>query len=336
MNRRVLVTDYAWPSVDIERELLAQVGAELVVPVGDSPEELVDLAPDVDAILSNWKRLPIAALDAAPRCIAVSRYGIGLDNIPVDHATQLGIVVTNVPDFCVDEVSDHTMALVLACSRRIVPFVRAHLGRGLGRKKWRRGMQRLRGQTLGLIGYGRLARAVAEKAVPFGLSVLAYSPRIASHELGSGVSGTESLEELLRESDYVSLHAPATAQSRGMIDEAALRLMKPTAYLINTGRGALIDEEAVSRAVREHWIAGAALDVLTTEPPPPVHPLMGVPEIIVTPHVAYYSEQAIADLQRRAASHVVSALSGQLPPHIVNPAVLDQPNCRLKVNGQPA
>ena len=125
MNRRVLVTDYAWPSVDIERELLAQVGAELVVPVGDSPEELVDLARDVDAVLTNWKRLPIAALDAAPRCIVVSRYGIGLDNIPVDHATQLGIVVTNVPDFCVDEVSDHTMALILACSRRIVPFVRA-------------------------------------------------------------------------------------------------------------------------------------------------------------------------------------------------------------------
>ena len=114
-----------------------------------------------------------------------------------------------------------------------------------------------------------------------------------------------------------------------MIDEAALRLMKPTAYLINTGRGALLDEEAVSRAVREHWIAGAALDVLTTEPPPLGHPLMGVPEIIVTPHAAYYSEQAIADLQRRAASNVVSALSGQLPPHIVNPAVLDQPNCRL-------
>jgi D-3-phosphoglycerate dehydrogenase / 2-oxoglutarate reductase len=332
MNKRVLVTDYAWPSLDIEREVLAEVHADLVVPTGDRPEELVDLARDVDAVLTNWKRVPPAALDSAPRCIAVSRYGIGVDNIPVDHATELGIVVTNVPDFCVDEVSDHTMALVLACSRRIVPLVRATSGGIWDVKSGAQGMQRLRGQTLGLVGYGRLARAVAAKAVPFGLTVLAYSPRIASHDLGPGVTKTESLEDLLREADYVSLHAPATPASRGMIGEAALRLMKPTAYLINTARGALLDEEAVSRAVREHWIAGAALDVLTTEPPSQDHPLLGVPDIIVTPHAAFYSEQAIADVQRRAASNVVSVLSGQLPPSVVNPAVLDQPNCRLRIN----
>jgi D-3-phosphoglycerate dehydrogenase / 2-oxoglutarate reductase len=330
MNKRVLVTDYAWPSLDIEREVLAQVDAELVVAAGDEPEELVDLARDVDAVLTCWKRVPPAALDVAPGCIVVSRYGIGLDNIPVDHATELGIVVTNVPDFCVDEVSDHTMALVLACSRRIVPLSRATFAGLWDVKSGAGGIQRLRGQTLGLIGYGRLARAVAAKATLFGLSVLAYSPRMVPHDLGPGVQRADSLEDLLRESDYVSLHAPATADSRGMIGEAALRLMKPTAYLINTARGALLDEQAVSRAVREHWIAGAALDVLTTEPPPAGHPLMGQPDIIVTPHAAFYSEQAIADLQRRAASNVVSALSGQLPPNVVNPAVLDQPNCRLR------
>ena len=329
MNKRVLVTDYISPSPDIERELLAQVDAELVAPAGDGPEELVALAPDVDAVLTNWKRVPTAALDVAPRCIAVSRYGIGVDNIPVDHATELGIVVTNVPDFCVDEVSDHAMALILACSRRIVPLARATSAGIWDGKSGVQGIQRLRGQTLGLVGYGRLARAVAAKAVPFGLSVLAYSPRIASHTLDPGVTRADSLEDLLQKSDYVSLHTPATAESRGMIGEAALRLMKPTAYLINTARGALLDEEAVSRAVREHWIAGAALDVLATEPPPPDHPLLGLPDIIVTPHTAFYSEQAIADVQRRAASNVVSALSGQLPPHIVNPAVLAQSNCRL-------
>jgi D-3-phosphoglycerate dehydrogenase / 2-oxoglutarate reductase len=332
MNKRVLVTDYAWPSLDIERELLAQVDAELVVPAGDGPEELVELARDVDAVLTCWKRVPAAALDAAPRCVAVSRYGIGIDNIPVDHATALGIVVTNVPDFCVDEVSDHTMALVLACSRRIVPLVRATSAGTWDLKSGAQGVQRLRGQTLGVVGYGPLARAVAAKAVPFGLSVLAYSPRIAAHTLDPGVTRAESLEDLLQKSDYVSLHAATNATSRGMIGEAALRLMKPTAYLINTARGALLDEEAVSRAVREHWIAGAALDVLATEPPPPDHPLLGRPDIIVTPHAAFYSEQAIADLQRRAASNVVSALSGQLPPHIVNPMVLERSNCRLRVN----
>jgi D-3-phosphoglycerate dehydrogenase len=261
----------------------------------------------------------------------VSRYGIGVDNIPVDDATRLGIVVANVPDFCIDEVSDHTMALILACSRRIVPFARATSSGRWELKATAEGMSRLRGQRLGLVGYGQLARAVATKAVPFGLSVLAYSPRIASHSLGPGVTRTEDLDYLLRESDYVSLHAPATAQTRGLIGESALRLMKPTAYLINTARGALVDEGALGRAIREQWIAGAALDVLTPEPPPSDHPLLGLDNVLVTPHAGFYSEQAIADVQHRAAANVVMALTGRRPEHVVNPDVLAQPNCRLLV-----
>ena len=280
--KKVLVTDYAWPTLDVEREMLAEVGAELlVVERGDS--ELVNLAPEVDAILTCWRVVPSAALNAARRCVIVSRYGIGVDNIPVERATQLGILVTNVPDFCTDEVSDHALALILSCARRIVPFDRA-----TNRGTWNLsaiapGMRRVRGQTLGLVGFGRLGQALAGKAVPLGLRVLAYTPRLPPGPISPGIVGTDNFESLLRQSDYVSLHAPSTPVTHHLINETALRLMKPTAYLINTSRGALVDEKALEHALRQHWIAGAAVDVLTSEPPPDDHPLLGLDNVVATP-----------------------------------------------------
>ncbi len=276
--------------------------------------------------------MPVAAVDVAPRCLMVSRYGVGVDNIPVDHATTLGIVVTNVPDFCVDEVSDHALALLLCCSRRIVRFART-TALGTWDFEIGRGMTRLRGQCLGLVGYGRLGRALAAKAAPLGLSVLAYSPRLTAGPLSPGVVGTNSLEELLTRADFVSLHVPPTPETRGIISEGALRLMKPTAYLINTARGALVDEQALFRAIGEGWIAGAALDVLSVEPPAADNPLLGLEQVIVTPHAAFYSEQSIADVQQRAAENVASVLSGRRPANIVNPAVLENPNCRAHFTG---
>jgi D-3-phosphoglycerate dehydrogenase len=330
MTRRVLVTDHAWPSLDIERQILADVGAEVIEAERGDEAELIALAPRADGILTNWSRIPPGALDVGPHCVVVSRYGIGVDNIPVERATSLGIVVANVPDFCVDEVSDHTMALLLACSRRIVRFARATSLGVWSLAETARGMPRLRGQTLGLVGYGQLARAVAAKAVPFGLDVIAYTPRLSPGALGAGVTATNDLTHLLRQSDFVSLHAPATPPTRHLIDEGALALMKPTAYLINTSRGALVDEAALARALHDGSIAGAAIDVLDEEPASPEHPLLGLNNVIVTPHAAFYSEEAIIDVRRRAASHVASALRGQVPEHIVNSQVLSQPTCRLR------
>jgi D-3-phosphoglycerate dehydrogenase / 2-oxoglutarate reductase len=327
--KKVLVTDYAWPSLDIERQMLREAGAELIVAEQGDPTELISLAPAADAILTNWKMVPPGALDAAPHCVIVSRYGIGVDNIPVDHAAQLGILVTNVPDFCVDEVSDHALALLLACARRIVPFARATSAGTWDLSTAAPGMRRLRGQILGLVGFGRLGQAFAAKAVPLGLEVIAYTPRLSPGPIGPAIMGTDDLEALLRQADYVSLHAPSTPGTRHMINETALRLMKPTAYLINTSRGALVDEGALKVALRERWIAGAALDVLTTEPAPSDHPLLGLDNAVITPHAAFYSEEAIAEVQRRATFHVCLALSGNLPPNIVNPGVLDQPVYRL-------
>ena len=216
--------------------------------------------------MTNWKRVPPAALDAAPDCLVVSRFGVGLDNIPVDRATELGILVTNVPDFCLEEVSDHAMALLLACARRVVTFASSTRS-GEWNLELGRGLPRLRGQTLGLVGLGNIARALVPKAQGFGLEVIAYTPRLTRETAPPGVTVAASLDELLATADYVSLHAPSTPETRGLIGEAELRRMKPTAYLVNTSRGALVDEGALARAVEERWIAGAAVDVLTQEPP---------------------------------------------------------------------
>ncbi len=326
----MLVTDHAWPSLDIEREILAPVGADLLVAERGTEEELVSLAPSADAILTNWKTVPEVSLVAAPRCLVVSRFGVGVDNIPVDRATELGILVTNVPDFCVEEVSDHAIALLLACARRI-----DRLARSTRRGEWSleiaHGLPRLRDQTLGLVGFGSIARHVVPKARGLGLNVIAYTPRLMDTALPDGVRAARTLHELLAAADYVSVHAPATIETRHLIGEAELRSMRPSAYLINTSRGALVDEAALAHAVREGWIAGAALDVLASEPPPSDHPLLGLDEVIVTPHAAFYSEAAIEELQTRAAQNVADVLSGRIPDSVVNRDVLDRPSLRIRV-----
>jgi D-3-phosphoglycerate dehydrogenase len=324
----VLVTDYAWPSLEHEEAALANVDPELVVAKNGDEAELVELARNADAILTNWIRVPPSVLDAAPRCLVVSRYGIGVDNIPVERATELGILVANTPGFCVEEVSDHVLALVFACARRIVTLANS-TQQGRWDVSLARGAQRLRGQTIGLVGFGSIAQTLAAKAAALGLRVLAYTPRI-EEGVADGVETTRDLARVLAEADYLSLHAPATDESRGLIGEGELRAMKPTAFLVNTARGALVDEAALLRALDEGWIAGAALDVLATEPPRSNDPLLGRENVIVTPHAAFYSETSVAEVATRAARNVALVLEGGLPDSVVNPQVLDQENCRLR------
>jgi D-3-phosphoglycerate dehydrogenase / 2-oxoglutarate reductase len=330
LNRRlrVLVTDYAWPSLDIEREILSGVGAELVVARSGEEPELIELARDVDAILTNWKRVPEAAVQDASRCRVIGRYGVGVDNIPVALATELGIIVANVPDFCVGEVADHAIALLLACARRLVTFT-SQTRSGVWSLEHAPGLPRLSEQTLGVVGFGRIAQALVTRARGFGLRVLVYSPRLAAgrpvpDEFAGEVEVAPSLDDLLAAADYVSLHAPATPDSTGLIGEQQLRRMKRSAYLINTSRGALIDETALARALNEGEIAGAALDVVSREPPPQDLPVLGAPNLIVTPHAAFYSDASIREVQTRAATNVATVLAGDVPEHVVNPAVLSR------------
>ena len=329
MSSRILITDIAWPDLDIEREVLAAVDGELMLAGGGSAEEIIALAPQADAILTCWKDVPAEALDIAPNCRVVSRYGIGLDNIPINHATELGMLVTNVPDFCLEEVSDHVMALLLATARQLFPLARTPDRSGWTRDT-PRPIPRVRGQTLGLIGFGNIARALVPKALGCGLRVIAFTPRLRADEAPAGVEVTNDLSVLLAASDYVSIHCPLTDETAHLIDANALAQMKPSALLINTSRGGVIDESALIRALKDGQIGGAALDVTDPEPPSADNPLLALENVIVTPHAAFYSVAATAELARKAAQNVVTVLQGGVPKTLINKAVLEQENCRLK------
>ena len=326
---RVIITDYGWPSVELERQVLAEIGAELIVAETGAEDELVALAPKADGILTNWKPTTGNVIQAASECKVIGRTGIGVDNIDVETATALGIVVTNVPVFCVDEVSDHAMALLLACARKV-----ALLDRGVRDGEWDRdvgpSMHRMRGQTLGIIGLGKIGEAIPPKAKAFGLEILAYTPRLTPQIAQKyGVECTN-LQELIARSDFITIHAPLTPATEGLIGEKELRKMKPTAYIINTSRGDIIDSTALHKALTEGWIAGAALDVLPQEPPADDYPLLGLDNVVITPHAAFMSEESIYDLEVKAATAVAKVLTGQMPESIVNPQVLENPVLRAK------
>jgi len=323
---RVLVTDYAWPSLDIERRILGEVGAELVVAETGEPDELVSLADGCDAILTNWKKVPPGALDVAPGCLVVSRYGVGLDNIPVEHATELGILVVNVPDFCLHEVSDHAMALVLACARRVARYAR-ETREGM----WRLdgpGLPRLSEQTLGLVGFGNIARAVARRAAGFDLKLLAYDPylpREVFRELGVR---QVPLAQVLQDSDFVSLHVPLLPGTHHLIGAPEFALMKRDAILINTCRGPVVDEQALIQALESGQILGAGLDVTEKEPIDADNPLLKMPNVVVTPHMASASDWAGAERRRRPAYEVAAVLTGHRPRAVWNPEVLERVNLK--------
>ncbi|MFD9665052.1 C-terminal binding protein [Rhodococcus sp. NPDC059968] len=326
MSTKVPVTDYAWPSLDIAREILAAIGAELMVAPSAHERDLIELAPQAAAILTCWAPMTKAVLNAATQCRTVARYGVGLNNIDADRAGELDLVVTNVPDHCIEEISDHALALLFSHARHIIPFARQTRSDGWDNTAFG-SMRRLRGQTLGLVGYGQIARALADKANTLGIRVLAYSrglsaPGTVGTQIGSATM-VGSLEELLTASDVVSVHIPLTEHTQGLIGERELATMKDTAYLINTSRGPIVDTEALSRALRNGTLSGAALDVLADEPPDRDDPLRAIENLLLTPHAAFDSLESVAELQRNAARNVTDALTGTRPSYVVNPEVYD-------------
>lgn len=315
---KALVTDFAWSDLDVETSILEAHGVRVEVAPSTEPTDLVRAAEDADAILVNWARVDRALMDAATGLSIVARLGIGLDNIDVAHATRRGILVTNVPDYCVAEVADHTLALILALVRNLATFDRACRA-GTYDLRGAPPMRRLEGRLLGLVGFGRTARAVALRAAGFGLRVAATTrtPR----DLGDGVAWLP-LDELLAQSDVVSLHCPATPLTRRILDARALARMKPTSFLVNTARGSLVDPDALAAALARGDIAGAALDVQDPEPPDLARPPWCDPRVVVTPHAAFSSSESLADLRERAATQVATALAGGTPSHVVNPEAL--------------
>ncbi len=318
---KVLITDYTWPNIDAETSILAAAGIEVVVAPDSSVETLTGLANDVDAIMFCFAQVPAQVLQNAPNCKVASRYGIGVDNLDIAACTELGIVVTNIPDYCIDEVADHVMAMALSFNRKIVKHNAMVKSSGWGSVSLTDTMHRLRDKTMGIAGMGRIGRAVALRARAFGMTVLSHDPFIQQSDAPEGVQMT-SLETMLAESDFVTLHAPLIPQTNGMIGATELKLMKNDAFLINAARGPLIDETALIEAIKNNDIGGAGLDVLEETAPPDDHPLYAFDNVVITPHTAFFSQASTIELEERTAKEVVRVLNGQMPEIVINPDVL--------------
>lgn len=315
----IAVTDSPFPSLDPAKAALARLDPELRMAKSPSAEDILAVARDADAILVTYARLPGELLRQLTRCKAIGRFGLGVDNIDLPAAAALGITVTYVPDYCMHEVSDHAMALLLALARKI-PLSNALVQAGRWDMPAVVPIHRLAGRVLGLVGYGNIPRALAPKAQAFGLRVVAHDPYVSPEALAAaGVEGM-SFEGLLAISDFVSIHAPLTPATRGLFDADTLRRMKKGALLINTARGPLLDEDALVAALDEGHLGGAALDVVAVEPLPRDSRLIGRDNVILTPHTAFYSVEALAELQSKCAADVARVLSGEKPVYPVRAA----------------
>ena len=317
---QVAVSDSVFPNLDPARAVLSKIGAQLTLAEEAKPETILRVARDADALLATYAKISAEMIRQMTRCRIISRFGIGVDNVDIPAATERGIVVTKVPDYCIDEVSDHTMALLLSAVRKI-PFANSMVHAG----KWEMPavvpIHRLRGTVLGLMGFGRIPQLVAPKAQSFGIRVVSFDPYIPQEVFERARVESVEFSELLKISDYISIHSPLLPETQGLFNADAFRQMKPHAYLINTARGPIVDEEALAQALDAGQLAGAALDVMPKEPPSG-SPLFGRPNVIITPHTSFYSEESLVDLQTKAAEEVVRVLKGEAPKNPVNPEAL--------------
>jgi len=307
---RAVVTDADYPDLDQERAILEAIGAELIREDARSEDDLIRVTQGADVVLNQFSLLTGRVVDSLDRCKGIVRYGVGYDNVDLEAATRRGIVVCNVPDYGTDEVSDHAITLLLAVARKLIVLAEA-AQRGVWSVEPAKPVGRLRGRTLGIVGLGRIGALTARKAQAFGIQVIAHDPYRPMHEFAERNIGRASFDELLQTSDYISIHAPLSSETRHLIGERELGLMKPTAFLINTARGGLVDTLALARVLRAGRIGGAALDVTETEPIPRDHPLLGLENCLITPHAAWYSDESAAALQRLAGEEAARILLGE-------------------------
>jgi len=312
----VVAIDDGYDSYDQEESLLGSAGARFELrPCRGSESAAAEAVRDADIALVRESPVSRRAIEGMARGKAVIRYGIGVDNIDMAAARERRIAVANVPDYGIDEVSTQTVALALAVVRRVLLH-----DREVREGRWSTGviapMHRLRGRALGLVGYGRIARMTHEMLAGFGFGkVLVHDPQAELPACAQAAS----IDEICREADLISLHVPLTAETRHLIDARRIALMRPTAIVVNTARGGLVDLDALAAALSEGRLLGAGLDVFEHEPPDPRHPLFALPNVVVTNHIGWYSEEAMRDVQRKAAEEAVRVLKGQAPRHWLNP-----------------
>lgn len=312
----VCVSDTRHENYDIEREILAAIDAELVLCNCATEEDVICQCANADAILLDMAPMGSKAVNALKKCKVVSRYGVGYDNLDIAACTERGVQATNVPDYCAEDVAEHALALMMACLRDV-----ARRDRLVRQGQWNihRTSFRLSGKVLGVLGFGRIARELVKKCSGLGFSeILVYDPYV-SEETCSGLGAVKAeLEDVLKSADFLSLHMPVTPETTGMINKHTLGMMKPTAILVNTGRGPLINDEDMVEALKSHKILCAGLDTHNSEPLPSASPYFSLENVILTDHTAYSTEEATKDLKTKAAKNVVYALTGVPPVYPIN------------------
>lgn len=315
---KVVITDHAFTNVEPERTALQGLAEVIDSNPLRTEDEVIAAAHDADAIIFAFAPITARVLDALPKVRVAVRNGVGYDAIDVQAATERGIWVANVPDYCIPEVADHAMAMLLGLARKLVTLD-AGVRRGeFNAVQMSRPLYRIEGKTLGLIGMGRIGREVAKRAKGFGLNVLVHDKYLSPEQAQAAGATLASFDDVMRNADFISIHTPLTNETRHMVNAEAIRKMKKTAYLINVARGAIIDTVALAAALMDGAIAGAGIDVFEQEPLPADHPLRSAPNTILHPHVAWYSEESLAQLQASAGEEVARVLRGEPLKNPVN------------------
>ena len=315
---RVVITDCDHGSIEEEKEEFGRVGADLILAQVQEVKDLIRACREADGLLNQYALLTRRVLENLPKCRVIARYGVGVDSVDLKAATDFGIIIANVPDYCIDEVANQTISMILTLIRKTAFFDRKvksgqwdfHLGIPI---------YRTRGKTMGLIGCGKIGLEVAKRISAFGVRVIAFDPYIEKAHEGIEL---KDLDTVLKESDFISVHCPLNESTRHLIGDEAFKKIEKKPILINTSRGPIIDEKALIQALKEGIISGAGLDVLEKEPPDPQNPLLKMDNVILSPHVSFYSVESISELKRRTAENVSAVLLGKWPKSVVNREVV--------------
>ncbi|RFB12644.1 C-terminal binding protein [Bacillus sp. HNG] len=329
---KVVVTDWEFEDLRFEEAVLYQSPEiEVIAAQCRTEDDVIHACHDADGIINQYAPLSRRVIESLTNCQVITRYGVGVNTIDLEAATEKGICVANVPDYCMDEVSDHALALILSWVRKVV-VANQQVKIGNWDFKVTRPIHRLRNQTLGLVGFGRIPQSLAEKAKPLGLTIIASDPYFPADEAKRKGVTLVSLETLVEESDIISVHAPLTPDTKGMLGKEQFARMKKKPLIINTSRGPVIDESALVEGLERGQVAGAALDVVEEEPIDAHHPFLSMDQVILTPHVAWYSEEAEAEMRTKAAVGVMDVLiEKKYPKYLVNKEVKNHKNLREQV-----
>ena len=322
---QVVITDCDHSAIKEEMEEVARIGAEVVLAQVQEEDDVIRSCQEADGLIIQYAILSRKVLENLPKCKVVARYGVGVDSIDLKAATDLGIVVANVPDYCMDEVADQTVSMILALIRKIVFFDKQVKS---GQWDFRAGIpiHRIRGKTLGLIGCGKIGVEVAGRISGFGVKVIAFDPYITKAPEGINL---KEFDSVLKESDIISVHCPLNQATRHLIGDREFRKMEKRPIVINTSRGPVVEEEALIRALDQDLISGAGLDVLEKEPPASGHPLLSKGNVVLSPHMSFYSEESISELKRRTAKNVADVLTAKWPESVVNSEVRGKTRARF-------